>query len=112
RSAQSLAKTARPCESHRAGAGVRWRPSFPTLGGLRVRKLLLLAAMVVAVGSISSSAQAITYGTPTGTSYGNVGGLVTNLNSRGETVTPYVYCSGTLISPTVFLTDAHCEIYH
>jgi secreted trypsin-like serine protease len=75
-----------------------------------VRKLLLLAAILVAAGSVSSSAQAITYGTPTGTSYGNVGGLVTNLNSRGETVTPYVYCSGTLISPTVFLTAAHCDI--
>ena len=74
-----------------------------------MRKLLLLAA-VVAAGVLSTGAQAITYGTPTGESYGNVGGLVTDLNSRGETVTPYVYCSGTLISPTVFLTAAHCSI--
>lgn len=79
------------------------------LGGNKVRKLLLLAAGVAA-GSIATSAQAITYGTPTGESYGNVGGLVTDLNSRGETVTPYVYCTGTLISPTVFLTAAHCDI--
>jgi len=74
-----------------------------------VRKFLLLAA-VVAVGATASAAQAITYGTRTGESYGNVGGLVTDLNSRGETVTPYVYCSGTLISPTVFVTAAHCDI--
>jgi len=74
-----------------------------------LRKLLLLVA-VLATGSFASTAQAITYGTPTGTDYGNVGGLVTNLNSRGETVDPYVYCSGTLISPTVFLTAAHCDI--
>jgi secreted trypsin-like serine protease len=74
-----------------------------------LRKLLLLVA-VVATGSIASTAQAITYGTPTGTAYGNVGGLVTNINSRGQTVDPFVYCTGTLISPTVFLTAAHCNI--
>ena len=74
-----------------------------------MRKLLLLVA-VVATGSLASTAQAITYGTPTGTAYGNVGGLVTDINSRGETVDPFVYCSGTLISPTVFLTAAHCNI--
>ncbi len=53
------------------------------------------------------SAQAITYGTPTGSDYGNVGGLVTTSTRTGE---QYVYCSGTLISPTVFLTAAHCDI--
>jgi secreted trypsin-like serine protease len=50
-------------------------------------------------------ASAITYGTPTGTSYGNVGGLVGVSPLNGEL---FVYCSGTLISPTVFLTAAHC----
>ena len=74
-----------------------------------MRKLLFLVA-VVATGALASTAQAITYGTPTGSDYSYVGGLVTNLNSRGETVEPYVYCSGTLISPTVFLTAAHCDI--
>jgi secreted trypsin-like serine protease len=74
-----------------------------------VRKLLVLA-VVLAAGSLASTANAITYGTPTGESYSYVGGLVTDLNSRGETVDPYVYCSGTLISPTVFLTAAHCDI--
>jgi secreted trypsin-like serine protease len=74
-----------------------------------VRKLFVLA-VVLAAGSIASTANAITYGTPTGESYSYVGGLVTDLNSRGETVDPYVYCSGTLISSTVFLTAAHCDI--
>ena len=74
-----------------------------------MRKLLFVVA-VAAAGLLASTAQAITYGTPTGSSYSYVGGLVTDLNSRGETVQPYVYCSGTLISSTVFLTAAHCDI--
>jgi secreted trypsin-like serine protease len=78
------------------------------MGG-KLRKLLLLVAVLVTC-SLASTAQAITYGTPTGSSYSYVGGLVTDLNSRGETVDPFVYCSGTLISPTVFLTAAHCDI--
>jgi secreted trypsin-like serine protease len=53
------------------------------------------------------SADAITYGTPTGESYPYVGGLVTTSSRTGE---QFVYCSGTLISPTVFLTAAHCDI--
>lgn len=48
---------------------------------------------------------AITYGQPDGNNHPNVGALVGTFN--GET---YPYCSGTLISPTVFLTAAHCDI--
>ncbi len=66
------------------------------------RTLFLAAAMVVA---LAVPAQAITYGTPTGTNYGNVGGLVGVSPINGEL---FVYCSGTLISETVFLTAAHC----
>jgi secreted trypsin-like serine protease len=73
-----------------------------------VRKLPVLIAALVAL-STASAGHAITYGTPTGSSYANVGGLVTDLNSRGQQVDPYVYCTGTLISPTVFLTAAHCD---
>src|SRR5215212_7464384 len=78
-------------------------------GGTLLRRLLMLVALVIAA-VMPSAAQAITYGTPTGAEYPYVGGLVTDLNSRGETVEPYVYCTGTLISPTVFLTAAHCDI--
>jgi secreted trypsin-like serine protease len=75
-----------------------------------VRKLLVLVAVLAAALS-ASTAQAITYGTiDVNNTYSYVGGLVTDLNSRGETIEPYVYCSGTLISPTVFLTAAHCDI--
>ena len=68
-----------------------------------MRKTLPLAALMVI--ALAVPAQAITYGTPTGTSYGNVGGLVGVSPINGEL---FVYCSGTLISSTVFLTAAHC----
>jgi secreted trypsin-like serine protease len=75
-----------------------------------MRKLVLLIA-VLATAASASSASAITYGTvDVNNRYSYVGGLVTDLNRSGETVEPFVYCSGTLISPTVFVTAAHCDI--
>jgi secreted trypsin-like serine protease len=75
-----------------------------------VRKVLLLVA-VLATTLTASTAQAITYGTvDANNTYSYVGGLVTDLNRFGEPVEPFVYCTGTLISPTVFLTAAHCDI--
>jgi secreted trypsin-like serine protease len=54
----------------------------------------------------ATSAQAITYGTPdTQNRYPFVGALVGTFDDG-----TYPYCSGTLISPTVFLTAAHCDI--
>ena len=50
-------------------------------------------------------ALAITYGQPDENNHPNVGALVGTFD--GQT---YPYCSGTLISPTVFLTAAHCDI--
>jgi hypothetical protein len=47
----------------------------------------------------------ITNGTPTGTSYGNVGSVLIDLGGDGVAE---MYCTGTLISETVFLTAAHC----
>jgi secreted trypsin-like serine protease len=67
--------------------------------------VLLLA--LVASALTASSASAITYGTPTGESYSYVGGLVGTSSRTGEEI---VYCSGTLVSPTVFVTAAHCDI--
>jgi secreted trypsin-like serine protease len=76
-----------------------------------VRKVLLLVALLATTALSTSTAQAITYGTvDVNNTYSYVGGLVTDLNSRGEPVEPFVYCTGTLISPTVFLTAAHCNI--
>lgn len=68
-----------------------------------MKRILSLAAVLIV--ALAVPAQGITYGTPTGTSYGNVGGLVAVSPINGEL---FVYCSGTLVSETVFLTAAHC----
>ena len=60
---------------------------------------------VVVILLLTATSRAITYGVPDGNQHPNVGALVGTF--RGQT---YPYCSGTLISPTVFLTAAHCDI--
>ncbi len=69
------------------------------------RVSLIFAVVVVAVLVCGGVASAITYGQPDGSRHSNVGALVGTFD--GET---YPYCSGTLISTTVFLTAAHCDI--
>jgi secreted trypsin-like serine protease len=69
------------------------------------RVSLIFAVVVVAVLVCGGVASAITYGQPDGTRHPYVGALVGTFG--GET---YPYCSGTLISPTFFLTAAHCDI--
>jgi V8-like Glu-specific endopeptidase len=67
---------------------------------------LAVAAAVAATLIVAAPAGAITFGSPDGNAHPNVGGLVaTQAYSDGT----WTYCSGTLISPTVFLTAAHCE---
>jgi secreted trypsin-like serine protease len=69
-----------------------------------VRRLIIVPVLV-AVLSVVSPAAAITNGTPDGNKHPNVGGLVAPEPYPDGT---WIYCSGTLISPTVFLTAAHC----
>jgi len=69
-----------------------------------VRRLITLAVVVAALTAVSPAA-AITNGTPDGNGHPNVGGLVSSTQFSDGT---WLYCSGTLISPTVFLTAAHC----
>jgi hypothetical protein len=64
-----------------------------------LRWLIIGALALLAI----TPAFAITYGQPDGERHPNVGALV-GTYSGGL----YAYCSGTLISPTVFLTAAHC----
>ncbi|MBA2954151.1 trypsin-like serine protease [Nocardioides sp. MAH-18] len=61
---------------------------------------------VVSGGLLTGSpASAITNGTFDGAGHPAVGGLVSPTQYSDGT---WIYCSGTLISPTVFLTAAHC----
>lgn len=53
-------------------------------------------------------AQAITYGEPDGDRHPNVGALIAEYRTPGV---KEQLCSGTLISPTVFLTAAHCTAH-
>jgi secreted trypsin-like serine protease len=69
-----------------------------------MRRLIIAAAALAAL-ALPASAGAITYGAPDGSGHPNVGGLVAATQYSDGT---WLYCSGTLISPTVFLTAAHC----
>ena len=65
------------------------------------RVLSLITVLVL----ITLPAMAITYGTEDGKLHPEVGALVGHFSSG-----TFPYCSGTLISPTVFLTAAHCDL--
>lgn len=69
-----------------------------------MRRLIIITALLAAL-TAAAPASAITNGTPDGQRHPNVGGLVSPTQYSDGT---WLYCSGTLISPTVFLTAAHC----
>lgn len=70
-----------------------------------MRRLLpALAAAMLVLTALASPAAAISYGqVDTANQYPSTGALIEQFNSG-----KYVVCSGTLVSPTVFLTAAHC----
>lgn len=71
-----------------------------------MRKVLLTFAVTAAMVFLASGvAMAITYGKADGNRHPEVGALVGNFGNQA-----YPYCSGTLVSRTVFLTAAHCDI--
>jgi len=68
----------------------------------------LLAVLLLVVSSSPVPVQAITNGFPdTTNTFSNVG-TVLAVGTDGQA---FQLCSGTLISPTVFLTVAHCALY-
>ncbi|MES2017690.1 MAG: trypsin-like serine protease [Pseudomonadota bacterium] len=67
-----------------------------------VQLFRLAAPLLILIGA---HAQAITNGQLDGSKHPAVGALV-DYDSRG---TAYAFCTGTLISPTVMLTAAHCN---
>ncbi len=69
---------------------------------MTLKRLMIGCAMLV---FCSSTALAITFGSPDGTLHPNVGGLVVEYGNPPEKV---LICSGTLVASDVFLTAAHC----
>lgn len=66
---------------------------------------LLVTAITLGVLAFAAPAAAITYGTADGDGHPNVGGLVA---AEAYSDGTWIYCTGTLIAPKVFLTAAHC----
>ncbi|HEX6498721.1 MAG TPA: trypsin-like serine protease [Micromonosporaceae bacterium] len=72
---------------------------------MRKRLLLAAAAAAAALAVGAAPAWAVTYGVPDGNGHPEVGALIADHAYSDGT---WAYCSGTLISPTVFVTAAHC----
>jgi V8-like Glu-specific endopeptidase len=73
--------------------------------GMRLRLPFLVITTAACLTASVGTAAAITNGTPDGQTHPEVGGLVADQAYSDGT---WLYCTGTLISPTVFLTAAHC----
>lgn len=71
-----------------------------------MRILRLLAAVVLGALAFAAPAQAITFGQLDEGAHPNVGAMMVYID--GDL---YQLCTGTLISPTVFLTASHCTAY-
>lgn len=71
---------------------------------MRRKALLAAAAAVLLFGTFATPAQAVTDGVPDGEGHPHVGIMV----ATDEGGSPLWRCTGTLISPTLFLTAGHC----
>jgi hypothetical protein len=71
-----------------------------------MRKLFAVGVALAAALLLPAAASAITNGAPDGTGHPEVGALLAPTAYSDGT---WETCSGTLISPTVFLTAAHCD---
>jgi hypothetical protein len=71
-----------------------------------MRRILVAGLAALAMLVLPTGAGAITYGGPDGNGHPEVGAL---LAPQAYSDGTWASCSGTLISPTVFLTAAHCD---
>ena len=73
--------------------------------GGTVRRLLIgLTAALIALVGFAAPVGAIVYGQPAADDeFDNVGALIGEFEGAR-----YIYCTGTLVAPTVFLTASHC----
>lgn len=86
---------------------------------MQIRKLFPSLALVALLGACTESrshdiaapdgVSAIINGEPTGSAYGNVGALLFDLDENGISGDDE-WCTGSLITPTIFLTAAHCIV--
>lgn len=72
-----------------------------------MRRAIAVGVAIIATLAVASAALAITYGGPDGNGHPEVGALLAPTAYSDGT---WEACSGTLISPTVFLTAAHCAL--
>ena len=72
---------------------------------MRRRSLLTALGLAASLVAVAGPASAITYGSPDGNTHPEVGALIADQAYSDGT---WAYCSGTLISPTVLVTAAHC----
>jgi len=70
------------------------------------RKLFIAALFIAAALLIVTPVLAITFGQPDGNGHPNVGAMIVQEPDGVK----YLYCSGTLIAPDVFLTASHCTV--
>jgi hypothetical protein len=68
------------------------------------KKLLIFVMIVAILLAVVPMVLAITFGQPDGDGHPNVGAMIVEEPDGVK----YLYCSGTLIEPAVFLTAAHC----
>jgi hypothetical protein len=71
-----------------------------------MRTKFAFALALLACALVVPSAGAITFGEPDGTRHPNVGALVADWNE--DSPGPDEFCTGTLVSKSLFLTAAHC----
>ena len=70
-----------------------------------MKKVLILAALVIVLALVALPVAAITWGEPD-TEHTNVGAMMANYPDYG----PYQVCTGTLVHPRIVLTAGHCTV--